>query len=135
LKNKAPVDNESMKDIAEDSLEFDEVGAESEDDVSAGLTAQVSRAVLWATDWTIETLYGQLSKGNIELNPEFQRREAWNDTKKSRFIESVLLGFPIPQIVLAERKDKTGAYCCLAREPFESPAAPSPALRRSLPCP
>jgi Protein of unknown function DUF262 len=99
-----------MKDVSDDSFELDDVGVESEDDVSAGLTSQVSRAVLWATDWTIETLYGQLSKGNIELNPEFQRREAWNDTKKSRFIESVLLGFPIPQIVLAERKGKTGAY-------------------------
>lgn len=94
----------------DDELEFNAAGAESEDDVSAGLSLQVSRAVLWATDWTIETLYGQLKKGNIELNPEFQRREAWNDTKKSRFIESVLLGFPIPQIVLAERKGKTGAY-------------------------
>ena len=99
-----------MQTQNDDPLEFNAAGGESEDDLTAGLNLEVSKAVLWATDWTIETLYSQLEKGNIELNPEFQRREAWDDTKKSRFIESVLLGFPIPQIVLAERKGKKAAY-------------------------
>jgi hypothetical protein len=93
-----------------EEIEFSEIEAESEDDVSPGLKNSVGKAVLWSTDWTTETILNQLERGNIELNPSFQRREAWNDVKKSRFIESLILGFPVPQIVLAERKDKKGAY-------------------------
>lgn len=93
-----------------DLFEFTKYGGESEEDISDGLRDLVSKAVLWSTDWTIETICNQLTKGNINLDPEFQRREAWTDSKKSLFIESILIGLPIPQIVLAERKDRPGSY-------------------------
>ncbi len=69
--------------------------------------------VVYGTDWTIETIISQLEKGNIQLNPKFQRRDAWNCTKKSKFLESLFLGFPIPQIVLAEDTKKRGSYIVL----------------------
>lgn len=94
----------------DEMMEFNAAGAETEEDVSTNLAPQVAKAVLWSTDWTVETIFRQLEKNNIELNPEFQRREAWNDKKKSLFIESLFLGFPIPQIVLAERRDSPGSY-------------------------
>lgn len=94
----------------EDPTEFTVFGGESEEDVSPETASEVSKSVLWSTDWTIETVFRQLEKGNIDVNPDFQRREAWNDTKKSRFIESILLGLPIPQIVLAEKRTKPGTY-------------------------
>lgn len=73
----------------------------------------ISQAVLWASDWTAETVLSQLERGNIELNPRFQRRDAWSRGHKSRFIESLILGLPIPQIVLAERKGARGQYIVL----------------------
>lgn len=69
--------------------------------------------VLNATDWTTETVLAQLKRGNIDLNPRFQRRDAWTVSRKSRFIESLILGLPIPQIVLAERKNERGRYLVL----------------------
>ena len=72
-----------------------------------------TNAVVTSTDWTIETILSQLRRGNIELSPRFQRREAWTDRRKSTFIESLFLGLPIPQIVLAERQDKRGSYIVL----------------------
>ena len=69
-----------------------------------------SNAVVTSTDWTTETILSQLKRGNIELSPFFQRREAWNDEVKSRFIESLFLGLPVPQIVLAERINRNGSY-------------------------
>lgn len=63
-----------------------------------------------ARDWTVQTLIAQVLGGNIELDPRFQRRNAWNDTKRSRFIESLILGVPIPQIVLAEIRDEQGKF-------------------------
>lgn len=78
----------------------------NEDDLEVSLT----NAVVTATDWTTETILSQLKRGNIELTPRFQRREAWTDSRKSAFIESLFMGLPIPQIVLAERRDRRGTY-------------------------
>jgi len=91
-------------------FEEEKIGEENEDDLSGLSKDSFSAAVLWATDWTTETIISQLKKGNIELSPSFQRRDAWGVDRKSRFIESIFLGLPIPQIILAERKDKRGSY-------------------------
>ena len=68
------------------------------------------QAVINQADWTVETIIQQIDKGNIELNPAFQRREAWRAPHKSQYIESLILNVPVPQIVLAERKDKRGKF-------------------------
>lgn len=83
---------------------------ESVEDLESLSGELISNAVVSATDWTTETIVNQINKGNIMLNPRFQRRDAWESQRKSRFIESLFLGFPIPQLVLAESKDRKGAY-------------------------
>jgi len=72
-----------------------------------------AQAVLYGTDWTVRTILQQIEDGNIDLSPDFQRRDAWSSKNKSRFIESVALQIPIPQIVLAERKEQRGTYIVL----------------------
>lgn len=67
-------------------------------------------AVLWSTDWTAETILAQLNRNNIDLDPTFQRRSAWTDKKQSLFIESLILGLPIPQLILAEAPGKRGSF-------------------------
>src|SRR3546814_295377 len=83
---------------------------EDEEDVlgSNGLTR--FDAAISSTDWTTETVISQLRKGNIFLDPDFQRRDAWTVQRKSQYIESLILGIPTPQIILAERKEKRGSY-------------------------
>ncbi|RVM09360.1 DUF262 domain-containing protein [Sinorhizobium meliloti] len=92
--------------------EFLEVSdqAETVEDIAGVDQRTVSQAVVSATDWTTETVISQINKGNIQLNPRFQRRDAWEPDRKSRFIESLILGLPIPQLVLAEVKNKRGSY-------------------------
>lgn len=65
---------------------------------------------LWSTDWTTETVVSQLRRGNINLSPRYQRRNAWSASRKSLFIESLILGLPIPQIILAEEKNHRGRF-------------------------
>lgn len=50
----------------------------------------------------------QMKKGRIVINPEFQRNQVWTSVQKSRFIESVILNFPLPPIYL--NQDKEGRY-------------------------
>lgn len=41
----------------------------------------------------------------IDIHPEFQRFFRWTPAQKTRLIESILLGIPIPQIFVAQRND------------------------------
>lgn len=43
--------------------------------------------------------------GDIKLNPAYQRLFRWDDDHKTRFIESILIGIPIPQIFVAQKED------------------------------
>lgn len=93
-----------------DGSPFEEFEAESTDAPTGPIDHS---AVIFATDWTTETVVGQVLKGNIDLSPRFQRRDAWSLARKSRFIESVILGLPIPQVVLAESPSKKGTFIVL----------------------
>jgi hypothetical protein len=75
--------------------------------------AALSDTVMYVTDWTCDTIVTQLLKENIVLTPRFQRRDAWMVSTKSLFIESILLGLPIPQVVLAESNDERGRFLVL----------------------
>jgi uncharacterized protein with ParB-like and HNH nuclease domain len=44
-------------------------------------------------------------QGEIDIHPEFQRFFRWSETQKSMFIESILLGIPIPPIFVSQRAD------------------------------
>ncbi|WP_034883815.1 hypothetical protein M728_001907 [Ensifer sp. WSM1721] len=93
------------------------VDVEFEEEEDSGLDRRqvqhFSEAVLHSADWTVETIVSQLTRSNIEMNPRFQRRDAWSRSRKSTFIESLILGLPVPQIVLAEKQGQRGKYIVL----------------------
>jgi len=101
-----------MKDSEQIYTQYDEINFEDESgDVSLSFDEHdFSDVVIWGTDWTLETVCRQVSKGNIDLEPKFQRRDAWNKTQKSSLIESFVIGMPVPSIVLAEKKNDKGKY-------------------------
>ena len=68
---------------------FETDGEENEEELNIDLS-KFNQAVIWGTDWTTETMARQLEKGNIDLNPSFQRRDAWSEQEKSRLIESLI---------------------------------------------
>ena len=96
-----------------DDEDYQDEEALIQEDASALLAGKNYDAVVTATDWTVETLISQLKKRNIKLDPRFQRRDAWTAKRKSEFIESLFLGLPVPQVVLAESKDRKGTYIVL----------------------
>jgi hypothetical protein len=103
-------------------VEFDEVEFEEENEDLEQESAdkkererkkelkEISGTIVSGSDWTTATILDQLTRENIQLNPKFQRRDAWNITRKSRFIESLILNFPIPQIVLATHEKEKGKF-------------------------
>lgn len=93
-----------------ESFEVNQSENEAEEDIQDIEHLSFNDLAVTGTDWTVETLVNQIKKGNIQLDPSFQRRDAWNQKVKSRFIESLFLGLPIPQIILAEQKNKKGKF-------------------------
>lgn len=58
---------------------------------------------------TIGSLLERLKHGELKLTPDFQRRaNLWDDSRKSRLIESVLLRIPLPSFYFSE--DSAGNF-------------------------
>lgn len=50
------------------------------------------------SDWTINTLREKYDRGQIDLQPEYQREYVWKIDLQSRLIESLLLQIPVPPL-------------------------------------
>ena len=104
-------DELGFSDIIREEVEF---GDDSNETISRKKIDRIKESsgsvVVFSTDWTTETIVSQIERGNINLSPEFQRRDAWQRSRKSKFIESLFLGLPVPQIVIAESKTEKGKY-------------------------
>jgi hypothetical protein len=59
----------------------------------------------WGADLSFRELV-QRYEDNELIKPELQRHYVWDRTEASRFIDSLLLGLPVPSIFLAQTKDE-----------------------------
>lgn len=82
------------------ALQYGEI---TEDDLGLD-AADIQQLLVAPTDWTISVLVDLLRKRKIDLQPNYQRRVAWDEGKMSRFVESLFMRLPVPQIVLAEMR-------------------------------
>ncbi|MFC5344477.1 DUF262 domain-containing protein [Brevundimonas staleyi] len=102
-----PID---LADLFDDSETLPLDQQEEESDLPRDKMGDPSEAVLFNTDWTVSTLVQQIERGNVELDPDFQRRAAWDPRRRSQLIESLIIGLPIPNVVLAEHKKGRGQF-------------------------
>jgi len=56
---------------------------------------------------TVASLKGLQDDGDLDVRPPYQRFDVWTNSKKSKLIESVFLGLPLPRLYLAENPDGT----------------------------
>lgn len=55
---------------------------------------------------TISLIFDRLEHNEIELQPDFQRQDRiWNNPKKSKLIESILMGLPLPVFYFGEKSN------------------------------
>ena len=53
-------------------------------------------------DMSFGEIMSMYEKDEIIINPDFQRLYRWSEYQKTRFIESVIIGIPVPPIFVAE---------------------------------
>lgn len=58
----------------------------------------------YGADFPVESIVRRIESGEVYV-PDFQRKYIWNNTEASRFIESLLLGLPVPGVFLAKDFD------------------------------
>ncbi len=59
----------------------------------------------WGADISFRELITMYEENEL-LKPEFQRNYVWEKTEASRFIESLLMGLPVPSIFLAKMENE-----------------------------
>lgn len=87
--------------------EDDSTLAEEEPELPQGSTSGRRRIFTNKSDPPISALFDSFKAGDLVLDPEFQRRGVWDETRSSRLIESVLLEVPLPMFYFAEVSDGT----------------------------
>lgn len=60
------------------------------------------RAYLNSTQHSVSWFNKTHQAGELELNPPFQRNPVWTDSQKSYLIDTILRGYPIPELYMQE---------------------------------
>ncbi len=88
-----------------DSTDIDlEVETESEIDITED---DKRKLYVDKVDKSTSDLFRMIVEGELNLQPDYQRKFVWDKKTMSKFIESLLLSIPIPTIFLAENNDDT----------------------------
>lgn len=98
LEGPVEADSLSIYDTAEDANSIDDA---NDDDTVVPERYDITS---FGADYDVEGLVRRLQRGDIFI-PSFQRNYVWNQSLASRFIESLLLGLPIPGIFLARETE------------------------------
>jgi hypothetical protein len=77
---------------------------ESKDDIGEEYYPVDYSITSYGADYPVDGLVKRLNESNIFI-PTFQRSYVWNEYKASRFVESLLLGLPVPAIFLSREFD------------------------------
>jgi hypothetical protein len=101
----ATIDEHQTVDMADDQVgsqdEFEIALAEGVEDEALLEEAGVQKFSItsYGADYTVDSLVKRMKGGAFTI-PKFQRRYVWSQKHASRFIESLLMGLPIPSIFL-----------------------------------
>jgi hypothetical protein len=69
------------------------------------IAATVRQASTQALDISFNELLDMYETEELNIRPDYQRLFRWSEGKQSRFIESLILGMPVPPIFVIEESD------------------------------
>jgi hypothetical protein len=67
-----------------------------------------SKIRITTKSFTLREIVGQIEDNDIDLSPDFQREYVWKARQRTRLIESILLGIPLPAFYF--NQSESGAY-------------------------
>jgi len=95
--NTESAQNEQAEETSKGGVPWEEEKEEILSDISYNITS-------YGADYPVDGIVRRFRQEDIFV-PDFQRKPVWSWTQASRFIESLLLGLPVPGIFLYKEKD------------------------------
>ncbi|MDR1083488.1 MAG: DUF262 domain-containing protein [Deltaproteobacteria bacterium] len=97
----------NTEDISPNAVDTDtEAGRKRKgDSVSRQITKLRLKTDFDIRNMSIEYLTAGFKEGDFYLNEEYRHNFDWNRSKKSRYIESIFIGYPVPPLFLADNDD------------------------------
>lgn len=84
--------------------ENDHIAKISEEENDSYVNDDLYNINSWGADYSFRELISMYKDGDL-VKPELQRKYVWSKPEASRFIDSILLGLPIPSIFLAKTEE------------------------------
>lgn len=93
-----------MREIELLKQEVEELENVEDQEEDVVVTSNLFSISSFGVDYPVETLVSRMEKGSFYI-PSFQRSYVWSLNQASRFIESLLLGLPVPGVFLFKEAD------------------------------
>lgn len=108
-------DCRAVKNMADnycDDLDIKAIDAKELEDVS-GLSRDENQETTYPDaviqisrdQYSIKDMCDMVESGDFKIDPDFQRKEVWNNIQKCELVESILMGVPLPTMYVFEQKD------------------------------
>ncbi|NGM47919.1 DUF262 domain-containing protein [Rhodobacter sp. SGA-6-6] len=97
-----------MSDLTQLQEDLDDLKNVDDQEEDVSTTGELFSISSFGVDYPVETLVSRMDKKLFYI-PSFQRAFVWSQNQCSRFIESLLLGLPVPSIFLFKESD-TGKH-------------------------
>ena len=55
--------------------------------------------------FSLRQIFDMIKEGDLDISPDFQRNEVWDEFRQARLIESILLRIPLPVFYLSQEED------------------------------
>lgn len=101
-----------MNDLTKVDREQDIDGLDISEDTSGGSDVVIpwdpKKIRITTKSFTLREIVTQIEDGEIDLSPDFQREYVWRPRQRTRLVESILLGIPLPAFYFNQSED--GSY-------------------------
>lgn len=88
-------------------LENEEIAEEIANDDERISSIADRKLLTEKSDRSLPDLVRMINSGSLNLSPKYQRYFVWKELQQSKFIESILLGIPVPTIFISENQNST----------------------------
>lgn len=105
-----PIENANISNDDDDELNGILEEVETEEDAESEVTItqpfDPSKIRVETKQLSLDTLLSRIENEEIILQPDFQRKEVWKDSARSRLIESILIRIPLPAFYMDATDDE-----------------------------
>ena len=109
-------------ELQEDAgLADDVIASDEEEEAGSDALAELTeRVASQSVDLGLETVLSSIHHRRLVISPEWQRSYVWKASRRKRFIESLLIGLPIPSILTAMDPKTEVEYVIDGRQRLET---------------